>query len=124
MSKLFSKLVSGVFVFSFLALLLGNAPSSVIAAEDGAKIYKKQCKKCHGKNAEGKREKKNPEIYKYAPLIELSQQELLDALLKYQQMWNKKSWENKIEKKMAKTTKKLTETQIQTLSEYIVTLKK
>ena len=69
-------------------------------------------------------EKKNPEIYKYAPLIELSQQELLDALLKYQQMWNKKSWENKIEKKMAKATKKLTETQIQTLSEYIVTLKK
>jgi cytochrome c553 len=53
----------------------------------------------------------------------LSQQELLEALLKYQQMWNNKSWENKIEKKMAKATKKLDEAKIKALSEFIVTLK-
>jgi len=123
MKKLFIKLLSAVFILSVLALLLGTVPSSVTAAADGAQIYKKQCKKCHGKKAEGKRQKKNPEKYKYAPLIELSQQELLEALLKYQQMWNKKSWENKIEKKMAKATKKLDEAKIKALSEFIVTLK-
>jgi cytochrome c553 len=123
MKKLFIKLLSAVFILSVLALLLGTVPSSVTAAADGAQIYKKQCKKCHGKKAEGKRQKKNPEKYKYAPLLELSQQELLEALLKYQQMWNKKSWENKIEKKMAKATKKLDEAKIKALSEFIVTLK-
>ena len=123
MKKLFIKLLSAVFILSVLALLLGTVPSSVTAAADGAQIYKKQCKKCHGKKAEGKRQKKDPEKYKYAPLIELSQQELLEALLKYQQMWNKKSWENKIEKKMAKATKKLDEAKIKALSEFIVTLK-
>jgi len=123
MKKLFIKLLSAVFILSVSALLLGTVPSSVTAAADGAQIYKKQCKKCHGKKAEGKRQKKNPEKYKYAPLIELSQQELLEALLKYQQMWNKKSWENKIEKKMAKATKKLDEAKIKALSEFIVTLK-
>jgi cytochrome c553 len=123
MKKLFIKLLSAVFILSVSALLLGTVPSSVTAAEDGAQIYKKQCKKCHGKKAEGKRQKKNPEKYKYAPLIKLSQQELLEALLKYQQMWNNKSWENKIEKKMAKATKKLDEAKIKALSEFIVTLK-
>jgi len=102
MKKLFIKLLSAVFILSVSALLLGTVPSSVTAAADGAQIYKKQCKKCHGKKAEGKRQKKNPEKYKYAPLIELSQQELLEALLKYQQMWNKNPGKIKLRKKWQK----------------------
>ncbi|MBC8258771.1 MAG: c-type cytochrome [SAR324 cluster bacterium] len=98
--------------------------TNLIAAEDSAKLYKKQCKKCHGKKGEGKKFKKEPEKFKYAPINELSQDELLESLNKYFKMWSAKNWENKKEKKMAKATKKLDDAKIQTLAEFIVTLNK
>ena len=38
----------------FVALVIGLATGSMMAAEDGAAIYKSKCAMCHGANGEGK----------------------------------------------------------------------
>lgn len=105
------------------ALILGGTPMGAIAV-DGAALYKKQCKKCHGKKGEGKKNKKKPGKFKYQPVNGLTQEELIKSLSDYKKMWDGKSWKDKTEKKMAKATKKLDDGKIKLIADFIVTLKK
>ena len=115
------------FLIPFLitaALVIGGGFSPLHAAVDAKKLYKKTCKKCHGKRGEGKKEKKNPGKFKYNPVNDVEEQKLLEAMLKYKLMWEEKTFENSREKKMAKSVRKLSEEEMKILASFIPTLGK
>jgi len=85
---------------------------------NGEKLYKKHCKKCHGLEGEGKRNKKNPKKYKYKPVNVYTENELKDILIEYREMRGLPiSYQ---EKKMVKAALRLrTSGEVAAVSEFI-----
>lgn len=110
--------------FLAAALVLSGGFTPLYAAPDAKKLYKKTCKKCHGKRGEGKKQKKNPGKFKYNPVNDVEEQKLLEAMIKYRRMWVEKTFEDKYEKKMAKSVRKLSDEEIKILAAFIPTLGK
>ncbi len=97
-----------------LSVLLGLLISSVSFAEvDAAKLYKRKCVSCHGKQGEGKKSQKAPRIGgQYDWYIESQIKDI-----------KSKKRNNGSTKKMVTFVKKLKDEEITALSKYISGLK-
>lgn len=91
---------------------------TVVAADPGSQVYKKVCKKCHGEQGQGKKSKSESDQFKYPPIHEMTEADLLTAMTKYQDMWQEKSY-NKKEKRMAKATGRLSDEDMMAVVSYI-----
>lgn len=125
-----------------LAIISFSCISSATETDDslkGLELYNSKCKKCHGVEAKGKKYKKKPDEFKYAPLRYISAEKLAESLTKYRKMWQQKSYTKtelksdkapqaisgqniKSIKKMAKATRSLTDDNINSIVSYISTL--
>ena len=106
-------------LFVGMGLMMINAWSEpVVADPPGSQVYKKACKKCHGKLGEGKKSKAESGQFKYPPVHEMSEEDLLTAMTKYREMWQNKSY-NKKEKSMAKPAGRLSEDEMKAVAAFI-----
>ncbi len=108
---------------SILAVAMGLIVVSAwsnpaIADSDGSQVYKKACKKCHGKMGHGKPSKADSSQFKYPPIYELSEEDLLKAMAIYIELWQKKTYD-KNEKRMAKSAGKLSDEETQAVVAFI-----
>jgi len=89
-------------------LMIGNWSGPVVADSPGSQVYKKACKKCHGKQGLGKKSKAEAGQFKYPPIYEMSEEDLLTAMTKYREIWQANTY-NKNEKRMAKAAGRLSD---------------
>jgi len=99
-------------------MMIGAWSDRVIADSDGPQLYKKVCKKCHGPMGHGKKSKADSSLFKYPPIYEMSEEDMLKAMAKYMEMWQKKTY-NKNEKRMAKSAGKLSDEETQVVVAFI-----
>jgi len=99
-------------------LIISTTIEMSVAAPVGLALYKKACKKYHGKLGEGKKSKADPSKFKYPPINQLSEENLGKAINKYREMWQRQTF-NKTEKKMAKPSGKLSDEDIKALVAFI-----
>ena len=90
----------------------------VVAASPGLQLYKKACKKCHGELGRGKKSKADSSQFKYPPIYEMPEEDLLKAMVKYKEMWLKKTY-NKKEKRMAKSVGRLSDEEMKAVIAFI-----
>jgi cytochrome c553 len=90
----------------------------LMAASPGESLYKKACKKCHGKLGEGKKSMFEPGNFKYPPINQIEKEELGTIISKYRAMPQDKS-ASKMEMKMAKPARKLSDRDIEALVQFI-----
>jgi len=107
----------------FLALGMGlmiisTWSESVVAASPGSQLYKKACKKCHGELGRGKKSKADSSQFKYPPIHEMAEEDLLKAMAEYKEMWQEKSY-NKKQKRMAKSAGQLNDEEIKAVIVFI-----
>jgi cytochrome c553 len=107
----------------FLALGMGLMIIStwsepVVAASPGSQLYKKACKKCHGELGQGKKNKADSSQFKYPPIHEMPEEDLLKELAEYKEMWQEKSY-NKKQKRMAKSAAQLSDEEIKAVIMFI-----
>ena len=132
------------YISIWISLAIISFSGITIAAETndsmkGMELYNSKCKKCHGAEAKGKKFKKKPDEFKYAPLRYISAEKLNEALVKYRKMWQQKTYTKaeitsdnapqalsgqniKSIKKMAKATRSLTDENISFIVSYISSL--
>ncbi len=108
---------------TFLALGMGLVMIStwsgpVVADSSGSQVYKKVCKKCHGKQGLGKKSKAEAGQFKYPPIYEMSEEDLLTAMTKYREMWQTNTY-NKNEKRMAKAAGRLSDDEMTAVVAFI-----
>ena len=99
-------------------LMIGTWSDRVIADSDGPQLYKKVCKKCHGPMGRGKKSKTDTSLFKYPPIYEMPEEDMLKAMAKYMEMWQQKTY-NKNEKRMAKSAGKLSDEETQVVVAFI-----
>ena len=99
-------------------IIISTWSGSVIADSLGLQVYQKACKKCHGELGRGKKSKADSSQFKYPPIHELSDEDLLKAMAKYREMWQQKTY-NKKEKTMAKHAGRLSDDEIQAVAAFI-----
>ncbi len=107
----------------FLAMVMGlmiisTWSDTVVAASPGSQLYKKACKKCHGELGQGKKSKADSSQFKYPPIHEMPEEDLLKAMAEYEEMWQKKSY-NKKQKRMAKSAGRLSDDEMQAVIAFI-----
>lgn len=103
-----------------LAFAIGGA--SPVYAD--AALYKKHCKKCHGTEGQGKKSKKDPSKFTYDPINQMTKEELVKSLQDYRDKFNSGEKLEKSVKKMAKPAAKLDDSQIESIAEFVASLKK
>ena len=104
-----------VLVMGLMMINTWNEP--VFADSPGLQLYEKACKKCHGKQGEGKKRKDSGQ-FKYPPIREMTEEDLLAAMIKYREMWQNKSY-SKDEKRMAKTAGRLSDDEMKAVTTFI-----
>jgi len=99
-------------------MMINTWSEPVVADSPGSQVYEKACKKCHGKLGEGKKSKAEPGQFKYPPVYEMSEEDLLTAMTKYREMWRNKSYSKK-EKRMAKSAGRLSDDEMKAVAAFI-----
>ncbi len=99
-------------------MIISTWGETVVAASPGLQLYHKACKKCHGELGQGKKSKADSSQFKYPPIHEMPEEDLLKAMAGYKERWQKKSY-NKKEKRMAKTAGRLSDEEIKVLIAFI-----
>jgi cytochrome c553 len=90
----------------------------LMADSPGENLYQKTCKKCHGKLGEGKESRSEPGKFKYPPIKQLGTTELSTIISRYRAMQQDKL-ASKMEMKMAKAVRKLSDGDIEALVQFI-----
>jgi cytochrome c553 len=99
-------------------IIISTWSEPVLAASPGLQLYKKACKKCHGELGRGKKSKADSSQFKYPPIHEMPEEDLLKAMVKYKEMWLKKTY-NKKEKRMAKSVGRLSDEEMKAVIAFI-----
>jgi len=99
-------------------MIISTWGETVVAASPGLQLYHKACKKCHGELGQGKKSKADSSQFKYTPIHEMPEEDLLMAMAGYKERWQKKSY-NKKEKRMAKTAGRLSDEEIKVVIAFI-----
>ncbi len=99
-------------------MVISTWSEPVVAASSGEQLYKKACKKCHGKLGQGKESKADSSQFKYPPIHEMPEEDLLKAMTKYKEMWQKETY-NKKEKRMAKSAGRLSDEEMKSVIAFI-----
>ncbi len=99
-------------------MMISTWSEPVVAASPGSQVYKKVCKKCHGKLGQGKKSKAESSQFKYPPIHEIPEEDLLKAMTKYKEMWQKKTYTKK-EKRMAKPAGRLSDEEMKAVVAFI-----
>jgi cytochrome c553 len=99
-------------------MIISTWSEPVVAASPGEQLYKKACKKCHGKLGQGKKSKADSSQFKYPPINEMPEEDLLKAMAKYKEMWQKETY-NKKEKRMAKSAGRLSDEEMKAVIAFI-----
>lgn len=119
--KKLSKLIITTGLAVGLAFSMSLANSTFAA--DGAALYKKNCKKCHGDQGQGKKSKKDPSKFRYEPVNHLTSDELVKSLNDYRAALASGKELDKSVKKMAKAAAKLDDAGVVSVSDFIDGLK-
>ncbi|MEE8344812.1 MAG: c-type cytochrome [Woeseiaceae bacterium] len=99
-------------------MMISTWSEPVVAASPGSQLYKKACKKCHGKLGQGRKSKADSSQFKYPPIHEMPEEDLLKAMTKYKEMWQKKTYIKK-EKRMAKPAGRLSDEEMKAVVAFI-----
>ncbi len=99
-------------------MMISTWSEPVVAASPGSQVYKKVCKKCHGEQGQGKKSKAQTGQFKYPPIHEMPKEDLLTAMTKYEELWQKKTY-NKKEKRMAKAAGRLSDEEMKAVVAFI-----
>jgi len=99
-------------------MMISTWSEAVVAASPGSQLYKKACKKCHGELGRGKKTKADSSQFKYPPIHEMPEQDLLKAMANYKEMWQEKSY-NKKQKRMAKSAERLSDEEMKAVIAFI-----
>jgi len=99
-------------------MIISTWSETAVAASPGSQLYQKACKKCHGELGQGKKSKADSGQFKYPPIHEIPEEDLLVAMAAYKEMWQKKSYE-KNEKRMAKSAGRLSDEEIKAVIAFI-----
>jgi cytochrome c len=99
-------------------MMISTWSQPVVAAFPGSQLYKEECKKCHGELGQGKRNKADSSQFKYPPIYEMSEEDLLKAMTNYKEMWKKKTY-NKEEKRMARSAGRLSDEETKAVVTFI-----
>ncbi|HIG40864.1 MAG TPA: c-type cytochrome [Gammaproteobacteria bacterium] len=119
MARILKRVKSWAMMAGIGFLLIGAPFSPTVAASPGSGLYKKACKKCHGKMGAGKKIKADPGKFKYPPINQLTREDLSKTINEYREAWRNKTY-TKTEKKMAKPAGKLSDQDISALVEFII----
>ena len=103
---------------SVCLMIIGTWSDTVLAAPPGSKLYQKNCKKCHGESGQGKISKADSSQFKYPPIHEMLEDDLLQAMANYKKMWLEKTYTKK-EKRMAKSAGRLRDEETKALIVFI-----
>jgi cytochrome c553 len=120
MARILKRARSWAMVAAMGCLLIGGPFGTTVAASPGSSLYKKACKKCHGKMGAGKKIRADPGKFKYPPINQLSREDLSKTIDEYREAWRNKTY-SKTQKKMAKPAGKLSDQDINALVEFIIT---
>ncbi len=102
-----------------MALVIISTWSETVAADSpGSQLYQKACKKCHGELGRGKKGKADTNQFKYPPIHEMPEEDLLKAMAEYKEMWQEKSY-NKKQKRMAKSAGQLNDEETKAVIAFI-----
>jgi len=99
-------------------IIISTWSEPVAAASPESKLYKKTCKKCHGELGQGKKSKADSSQFKYPPIHVMSEEDLLNAMTNYREMWQKNSYK-KEQKRMAKTAGGLSDEEMNAVIAFI-----
>ncbi len=110
--------MSWILAVSIGLMMISTWSEPVVSASPGLQLYKKACKKCHGKLGQGKKSKADSRHFKYPPIHEMPEEDLLKAMVKYKEMWLKKTY-NKKEKRMAKSVGRLSDEEMKAVIAFI-----
>ncbi len=99
-------------------MMISTWSGPVVADSHGSQVYKKACKKCHGKQGLGKKSKVEAGQFKYPPIYEMSEEDLLTAMTKYREMWQTNTY-NKNKKRMAKAAGRLSDDEMTAVVAFI-----
>ncbi len=99
-------------------MIISTWSETVIADSPGLQVYQKACKKCHGELGRGKKSKADSSQFKYPPIHEITEENLLKAMAEYEKMWQEKSY-NKKEKRMAKSVGRLSDEEMKAVIAFI-----
>jgi len=103
-------------------MIISTWSETVVAASPGSQLYQKACKKCHGElgqgKGQGKKSKADASQFKYPPIHEISEEDLVVAMAAYKRMWQKKSYK-KNEKRMAKSAGRLSDEEMRAVIAFI-----
>ena len=99
-------------------MIISNWSETVVAASPESQLYQKSCKKCHGELGRGKKSKADSSQFKYPPIYEMHEEDLLKAMANYKKMWLEKTY-NKKEKRMAKSAGRLSDEEMKALIVFV-----
>ncbi len=99
-------------------IIISTWSEPVLAASPGLQLYKKACKKCHGELGRGKKGKADTNQFKYPPIHEMPEEDLLKDMAKYKELWQEKSY-NKKQKRMAKSAGQLNDEETKAVIAFI-----
>ena len=110
-----------------MALVFALSLYTPVHAEvTGQDIYNKNCKKCHGKDGEGKKSEEAPDKFKYEPLNNKPREEMEKKIKELRAKFsNNEEFKEKEQKKAAEIKSRLKDdAEIKAVLDYIETLKK
>jgi len=99
-------------------MIISTWSETVVAASPGSQLYQKACKKCHGELGQGKKSKADSSQFKYPPIHEIPEEDLVVTMAAYKRMWQKKSYK-KNEKRMAKSAGRLSDEEMRAVIAFI-----
>ena len=102
-------------------MVISTWSGSVIADSLGLQVYQKACKKCHGELGRGKKNKTDPSQFKYPPIHEMQEEDLLKAMADYREIWQEKSY-NRKDKRMAKSAGRLSDEEVKAVIAFIASV--
>jgi cytochrome c553 len=99
-------------------MIISTWSETVVAASPESQLYQKTCKKCHGELGRGKKSKADSSQFKYPPIHEMLEDDLLKAMANYKKMWLEKAYSKK-EKRMAKSAGRLSDEEMKSVIAFI-----
>ena len=99
-------------------MIVSTWSEPVVAASPGSQLYKKACKKCHGELGQGKKSSADSSQFKYPPINEMPEEDLLKVMAEYKEMWQEKSYDKK-QKRMAKSAAQLSDEEMKAVIAFI-----
>jgi len=99
-------------------MIISTRSEPVIADSPGLQVYQKNCKKCHGELGRGKKSKADSSQFKYPPIHEMQEEDLLKAMANYREVWQKRTY-NRKDKRMAKSAGRLSDEEVKAVIAFI-----